>query len=63
MAKKYMTAEEVLAYLAEHYTAKDLSIVADISTQHAHSIINKGVFPSARVLDMVGINRIYEVQK
>lgn len=63
MAKKYMTPEELQSYLSSNYTAKDLSVLAGISTQHAYNIVKGGIFPSRRVLDLVGINVLYGVSK
>lgn len=63
MAKKYMTAEELQDYLSTNYTARELSVLTGVSTQHAYNIVKGGIFPSRRVLDLVGVNVLYEVQK
>lgn len=63
MAKKYMTAPEVVVYLASEYTAKDLSLAAQISTQHAYNIVGKKIFPSIKILNDLGITAMYEVHK
>lgn len=63
MPKKYMTESELKTYLSDTYKARELSLIAQISTQHAYNLLKGDSAPSERVLESLGIRVVYEVQK
>lgn len=63
MPKKYMTESQLKTYLGGTYTARELSKLADISTQHAYNLLKGDSAPTDKVLERIGIKVLYEVQK